>query len=56
MVTVEVILYKALEQEFCDWEIRSEGPGKKQHTLYQVTGESGCFAFDKSDPDGQEVG
>lgn len=47
MVTVEVILYKASEQEFRHWAIHFEGPGRKQHTLYQVTGESGCFAFDK---------
>jgi hypothetical protein len=49
MVTVEVILYKASEQEHRHWAIYFEGPGKKQYTMYQVTGSAYEFAFDKSE-------
>lgn len=48
MVTVEVILYKASEQEHRHWAIYFEGPGKKQYTVYQVTGSAHTFEFDKS--------
>jgi len=49
MMTIEVILYKTSEQEFRHWAIHFEESDKKQHTLYQITRESDCFAFDKSE-------
>jgi Family of unknown function (DUF6540) len=49
MVTVEVILYKAEEQEFRHWALHFEGPGRNQHAVYQVMGESGTFVYDKTE-------
>ena len=49
MVTVEVMLYKASEHEHRHWAIYFEEPGKKQYTIYQVTGSAYTFAFDKSE-------
>jgi hypothetical protein len=48
MVFVEVILYKAPEQEFRHWALHFDGPGKK-HTVYQVNGAQGSFAFQKKE-------
>jgi Family of unknown function (DUF6540) len=49
MVTVQVILYKASEQEHRHWALYFEGPAKKQHTVYQANGSAHEFTFDKTE-------